>query len=342
MIKKILITGNQGYIGSVLTDKLIEKGYKIIGLDWGIFRNVEFIPKKYNPHAQIYKDIRDIKLEDLNGIDAVIHLAALCNDPLGNLNPLSTYEINYQATVKLANLAKQAGVKRILLSSSCSMYGISKQEFVSEEASLNPQTAYAKSKVKMEEDISKLAENNFSPIFLRNATVFGVSPRMRLDLVVQNLAAYGYLDGVITILSDGLPWRPLIHVNDVSQAFCFLLETPFEQVHNQAFNIGHKDNNLQIKTIAEMVKSIIPNTKIEIKNENPSDNRSYKVNFSKIYSLGFKPRWSVYEGIIEIYKTFKKIKFNKADFESDKYITLKKYQKMIASGQMDKNLKLLI
>ncbi|MCX6722128.1 MAG: SDR family oxidoreductase, partial [Candidatus Staskawiczbacteria bacterium] len=232
-------------------------------------------------------------------------------------------------------------VRKFLFSSSCSMYGISKQEFVSEQAPLNPQTPYAESKVRAEEEISKLANANFSPIFLRNATVFGVSPRMRLDLVVQNLIAYGYLNGTITILSDGLPWRPLIHVKDVAEAFCFLLEESLKKTHNQAFNVGKKENNVQIKTIAEMVKSVLPGTKIEIKNENLSDARSYKVDFSKIHSLGFKPRFTVLSGIKEIYETFKKVNFSKEDFESSDYITLKKYKELTKNGRMDENFKLI-
>jgi len=338
---KILITGNEGYIGSVLTEKLLERGHEVIGLDFGIFRDVNFVPRKMKPHLQIYKDIRDIKMQDLENVKAVIHLAAICNDPLGNLNPEATYDINFRASVKLAELAREAGVERFLFSSSCSMYGISNQDFVAEQANFNPQTPYAESKVKAEEAISSLANDKFSPIFLRNATVFGVSPRMRLDLVVQNLIAYGYCFGTISILSDGLPWRPLVHVQDVAEAFCFLLEAPIKQVHNQAFNIGHKDNNVQIKTIAEMVQSVMPHTKIEIRNEVPSDNRSYKVDFSKIYSLGFTPKFTILDGIKEIYETFKKIKFSTDDFKSDKYTTIKRYQNMIKSGEMDNNFKII-
>jgi len=221
------------------------------------------------------------------------------------------------------------------------MYGVSNREFVTEETGFNPQTPYANSKIKAEQGISQLADNKFSPIYLRNATVFGISPRMRLDLVVQNLVAYGYLFGTITILSDGTPWRPLVHIQDVADAFCFLLEVPRENIHNKAFNIGHKENNVQIKTIAEIVKSVIPNTKIEIKNERPDDTRSYKVDFSKIYSLGFAPKYTILDGVKEIYETFQKVNFSKNDFESDKYITLKRYQKMMELGKMDKNLRII-
>lgn len=340
-MKNILVTGNEGYIGCVLTEKLLGKGYKVTGFDLGIFKDAAFVSKKNKPTKQIYKDIRDVEISDLKEIDAIIHLAGLSNDPVGYINPQLTHQINFEASVKLAKLAKSAGIEKFLFSSSCSMYGISHKEFVTEDSLLNPQTPYAKAKVMVEEEVSKLADDKFCPIFLRNSTVFGVSPRMRLDLVVQNLVAYGYLFNVITILSDGSPWRPLIYINDLAEAFCFLLEFPEEKINNQAFNIGKKENNLQIKTIAEMVKSVIPNTKIEIKNETSGDVRSYKVDFSKIYSLGFKPKFTVLDGIEEIYETFKKVNFTKEDFESSDYITLKKYQELIKNGQMDENFRLI-
>ncbi len=336
-----MVTGNEGYIGRVLTEKLLAKGYEVIGLDLGIFRDARFIPTETKPTKQIYKDVRDIGLNDLDNIDAVIHLAGLSNDPVGYLNPQLTHQINFEASVALAKLAKAAGIEKFLFSSSCSMYGISKKEFVAEDSALNPQTPYALAKVKTEEGVSKLTDDKFCPVFLRNATVFGISPRMRLDLVVQNLVAYGYLSNTITILSDGTPWRPLVHIDDLAEAFCFLLKLPKEKISGQAFNVGRQDNNIQVKTIAEMIQSVIPNTKIEIKNENPTDTRSYKVDFSKIYSLGFEPKLSVLDGIQEIYETFKKINFSQKDFESDYYITLKRYQQMMAEGKMDKNLRII-
>lgn len=328
-MKKILVTGNEGYIGCVLTAKLLDLGYDVVGCDIGIFKDARFVPQKTKPTAQMYKDIREVTSGDLKNIDAIVHLAGLSNDPLGSLNPELTYEINHKASVELARSAKSAGVKRFLFSSSCSSYGVSNDEFVNEESAFNPQSVYADSKVRAERDISKLADSRFSPSFLRNATVFGVSPRMRLDLVAQNLAAYGYLNGVITILSDGSPWRPLVHIEDVADAFCFLLEAPRNLIHNQAFNVGHKDNNVQIKTIAEVVQSVMPGTRIEIKSESSSDSRSYKVDFSKLYSLGFYPKRTVLEGIREMYEVFKAVHFNKDYFENDHYITLNRYQNKI-------------
>lgn len=328
-MEKILVTGNEGYIGCVLTDKLVDLGYEVIGLDIGIFKDSRFVPRGKAPTTQLYKDVRQVEKRDLKDICAIIHLAGLSNDPLGSLNPELTYAINYRASVNLAKIAKTAGVKRFFFSSSCSNYGVSSGGLVNEESLFNPQSAYAESKVRAEKDISLLADSSFSPTFLRNATVFGISPRMRMDLVVQNLAAYGYLNGVITILSDGLPWRPLVHIEDVSDALCFLLKAPRESIHNQAFNVGHKENNIQVKTIAEMVRSAMPGTRIEVKNEVPSDSRSYQVDFSKIYSLGFSPTRTVEDGVREICEIFKAISFSKEDFESDYYITLKRYQNKI-------------
>jgi len=332
-MQTVLVSGNQGYIGSVLVKKLVDAGYKVIGLDTGFFDSHKFVPELVKPHLQIKKDVRDVVVEDLEGIDAVIHLAAISNDPMGSLLPEITYDINHRGSVHLAQCAKAGGVKRFLFSSSCSMYGIAQEDLVSEEATFNPQTPYAESKVFAERDISKMADDYFAPVFLRNSTVFGVSPRMRFDLVVQNLAAYGYLDGVIRIMSDGTPWRPLIHIEDVSEAFCFLLKADRSAVFNQAFNVGNKENNIQVKTIAEYVKDVIPNTTIEINDSNQDDSRSYKVDFSKIYNLGFAPKWSVLNGVQELYETFKKIDFTVEQFVSDDFIRLRKYKRLL-DGKM--------
>lgn len=336
---KVLITGNEGYIGSVLAPKLVKAGYEVVGLDIGIFKNAEFVPRSIEKFTQIYKDIRDVIADDLFGFDAIIHLAALSNDPLGELNPKVTFDINYRATIELAKNAKKAGVSRFLFSSSCSMYGVANDGLVSESASFDPQSAYAKAKVLAERDLLLLADDFFSPVFLRNATVFGISPRMRLDLLVQNLVAYGYLNNVVTILSDGKPWRPQLHIEDVADAFMFFLTLPRNVVSGQAYNIGRNDNNLQIKDIAQMIQRAIPEASLEIKNQNPSDTRSYKVDFSKLGSLGFVPKKSVPSGIEEILSTFKKIDFSHDHFSSDKFVTIKRYQKMIKEGVLDTSLR---
>jgi nucleoside-diphosphate-sugar epimerase len=319
---------------------LLGRGYRVVGLDSGVFRDVAFVPRAAAPHEQITKDIRDVEPADFKGVDAVMHLAALSNDPLGSLNPEATHAVNHRATVRVAEAARAAGVRRFLFSSSCSMYGVSSESFVTESASFNPQTPYAEAKVAAERDLRALANERFSPVYLRNATVFGISPRMRLDLVVQNLVAYGYLFDTITILSDGTPWRPLVHVRDVSEAFVLFLELPREVVHNQAFNIGHRENNLQIREIAGMVQQELPSTKIEIKNENPSDNRSYRVSFDRAYAAGYSPRYLVRDGIREIHEVYRRVKFSPEDFQSDAYITLKRYQRLQNEGRIDSDLRL--
>ena len=338
---RVLVTGNEGYIGSVLTDVLAREGYEVIGYDSGVFRDVAFVPRPSTVSRQITKDIRDAEPSDFEGVDAVVHLAALSNDPLGSLNPEATYAVNHRATVRVAEAAKSAGVRRFLFSSSCSMYGVSSESFVTENASFNPQTPYAEAKVAAERDLRTLADERFSPVYLRNATVFGISPRMRLDLVVQNLVAYGYLKGTITILSDGTPWRPLVHVRDVADAFRHFLELPREQVHDQAFNIGHRDNNLQVREIAHMVQHALPSTTIEIKNENPSDTRSYRVAFDRAYAAGYRPRVVVPQGVDEIRDTFRRVHFSDDDFQSDAYITLKRYQRLQAEGRIDSELRVV-
>lgn len=338
-LKNVLITGNEGYIGCVLTALLVGRGYHVTGFDTGAFRDVAMVPREAEAHVQVTKDIRDAEPSDFAGIDAVIHLAALSNDPLGSLNPAATHAINHHATVRVAVAAREAGVRRFLFSSSCSMYGVSTEDLVSESASFNPQTPYAEAKVAAERDLRALADDRFSPVYLRNATVFGISPRMRLDLVVQNLVAYGQLFGTITILSDGTPWRPLVHVRDVAEAFRLFLELPRDQVHNQAFNIGHQDNNLQVRDIAGMVKDVVPGTNIEIRNESPGDTRSYRVGFQRAYAAGYAPRLRVLDGVKEIHDTFSRVGLTRDDFTSDAYITLKRYERLMAEGMLDSELR---
>lgn len=337
----ILVTGNEGYIGSVLVEKLRGQGHCVTGIDSGIFHDAAFSSVRVSPDRQIYKDIRDITADNLEGLDAIIHLAGLSNDPLGHFKPEITYDINWRASVHLAQLAKQKGVKRFLFSSSCSLYGVAGDVAVTEEAAFNPQTPYAESKVYAERDIGTLTDDSFCPVFLRNATVFGISPRLRLDLVVQDLAVRGYVDAMITILSDGTPWRPLVHISDVSDAFIFLLQAPRDVVCNQAFNVGKQENNVQVRDIAAMVGSILPDARIEIKNENTSDARSYQVDFSKIYGLGFRARYSVQDGIKEVVEAYRRVNMSNNDRDCDQYITLKRYQNLIACGIMDGQLRLL-
>ena len=275
----ILLTGHNGYIGSILLIKLLEKGYNVSGFDNDYFSDCKFFDPKQKINY-LHKDIRNVNSQDLYGIDAVIHLAALSNDPLGELNPNLTDEINHQSSIQLAKVAKSAGVKRFLFSSSCSIYGQSdKDSMVNENSILNPLTEYAKSKVKTEEQLSQLADDNFSPVYLRNATAYGLSPRLRTDVVVNNLTCWAYTTGSIKLMSDGTSWRPLIHVDDISNTFCEMLKSPIQDIHNQAFNVGKNDQNYTVKQIAEIVTNCLPNSKIEYSPSATTDKRTYKVDF---------------------------------------------------------------
>lgn len=338
--KKVLITGNEGYIGCVLTEYLIEAGFEVTGLDNGVFKNARFVFPKFKAKHQIYKDIRDVKENDLKGHDSVVHLAALSNDSLGYLNPLLTYEINWKASVKLAELSKRIGIKRFIFISSCSVYGISEGEIANETSSLAPQTPYAESKIKAEMDISSFGDSNFAPVFLRAATVFGVSPRLRLDLVVNDLLAQACLFKKMIILSDGTPWRPVLYIRDLCEAIHFLLEAPKEKVANQVFNIGDRNNNLQIRDIALIIKKMLSDVEIEIKGMKVEDQRSYQVSFDKIYSLGWRPKYTFREGLQETEKVFReRLKVN--SLEDINYITLKKYKKLLGNGRLDDNLRMI-
>lgn len=338
----LMITGNTGYIGSVMTRFFKQCGYKVKGLDLQLYKGCEFVEQFDPPDHQITKDIRNVNEEDLDGVTDIIHLAALSNDPLGELNQNLTYEINYKGTLKLANLAKKTGVKKFLFSSSCSMYGISDSDMpLTEDGSLNPITAYAKSKVFAERDLSQLADDNFHPVFMRNATVYGVSPMLRLGLVVNNLVAWAHTTGKVAILSDGTPWRPIIHVEDMCRAFKAVLEAPVENVHDQAFNIGLNEENYQIKDLALMVEKIVPDCRAEILNETGSDERSYRVDFSKLKEIfpEFAPQWNVEKGIDQLYKSYTENNFTLDDFESVKFFRIRWIKELIENGVIDKGLK---
>ena len=345
MRDKILITGNNGYIGPVMAKLFQENGYKVIGLDSNYYQGCDFFPvEKYIPSGQIIKDIRDVNEKDLEGISAVIHLAALSNDPLGELNPFLTSEINDKATINLARIAKKQGIKRFIFASSCSLYGIADDDIpISEEGKLNPITAYAKAKVEAEQGLSKLADDTFHPVYMRNATVYGLSPKLRLDLVVNNLTAYAYLTGRVTILSDGTPWRPLIHVEDFCRAYLAVLHAPIEKIHNQAFNVGQNRENYQVQEVARIVEEIIPNCRVEILNETGPDERSYRVDFTKIMTelSEFNPLWNIKKGVKELYHAFKKNGITLGDFESDQYFRVRKLKNLLETEALDNHLRFI-
>lgn len=338
-----MITGNQGYIGKVMTKMMLDKGFSVTGLDTDYYDGCDLEygeEKEADSIKQITKDIRDAHEEDFEGIDVVCHLAALSNDPLGELDPSLTEKINYMASVNIAKFAKKRGVKRFLFSSSCSMYGISDEKYLTEKSKIKPLTAYAKSKVNTERDISALADEEFSPVFLRNATAYGLSPRLRFDLVLNNLAGYAFTTGKITIKSDGTPWRPLVHIEDISRAFIAVIEAPVETIHNQAFNVGQNKENYQIKDIANAVKKVIPGCEIEYTNEHGSDSRTYNVNFDKIHSKlpSFEPKWNITEGVNELYEAFKKCNLSYDEFIGRKYTRLKHLKHLIENNKLNERL----
>jgi len=339
---RVLVTGNLGYIGTVLTPLLEQAGHEVIGLDSDLYQQCTFgkdLPKV----PQIKKDIRDITRKDLQGYDGVIHLAALSNDPLGNLNPDLTMEINHKASVRLARLAKQAGVKRFLFSSSCSTYGAAGDDLTTEESPFNPVTPYGQSKVLVEKDLSKLADDAFCPVFLRNATAFGYSPRLRFDLVLNNLVAWATTTGNIYLKSDGTPWRPLVHVEDISRAFLACLEAPQERVLNQAFNVGRTEDNYRIKELAEIVARVVPDCVVEYAPDAGPDKRTYRVSCEKIQRTlpTFQPQWDAQKGAKELYNAYVDFGLKMDEFEGPSFKRIQHIKLLLAEGKLDKNLRWL-
>ena len=330
---KVLVTGSEGYIGSVLVRFLQDSGHEVVGLDTCYFSNRQFIGEM--PTYKLLKDdIRDVKVSQLEGFDAICHLAALSNDPAGELIARITEDINYHGTVSLAKKAKRAGVKRFILSGSCSIYGAGDtSDFLTEEAAFNPVTSYGRSKVWAERDLSKLADESFSPVYLRNATAFGMSPKLRLDLVVNNLVAWAYTTKKIAMTSDGTPWRPIVHVKDVCLAFKCALEAPISAIHDQAFNIGRTDANYQIKQIAEAVGTIITDAEITFgkKVGEDSDKRTYRVSFEKAKNKlpDFVPKWTLIDGIKEAYESYKKFGLKEEHLHGNQFITLNRYKNLL-------------
>ncbi|GAC69186.1 NAD-dependent epimerase/dehydratase family protein [Gordonia soli] len=302
---KVLITGNQGYLGTVMSPIVTAAGHDVHGLDSGLFAECVLGPQPTDAPT-LAVDLRDVTVEQLRGFDAVIHLAALSNDPLGALAPEITHDINHHASVRLARLAKEAGVSRFLYASTCSVYGAAGESLVTEEAVLNPLTPYAVSKVQVESDVAALADESFSPTFLRNATAFGFSPRLRADIVVNNLVGSAVLTGEVLVLSDGTPWRPLVHAEDIANAFLAVLEAPQEVVHNAAFNVGSEENNVTVAEIADIVADVVPSATVRITGEFGGDPRSYRVDFSRIRKAlpDLEVAWDVRRGAEELYRGY--------------------------------------
>jgi nucleoside-diphosphate-sugar epimerase len=338
---RILLTGDKGYIGSVMVPLLVQKGHTVTGLDSDWFEQSAFSDLSCKIVSR-KKDLRDLELSDLEGFDAVIHLAGLSNDPLGDLNPALTYEINHAASVRLAGLAKKAGVTRFLFSSSCSTYGAaSPEELLDEQAQFRPVTPYGRSKVLVEQEVAKLADSSFSPTFLRNATAYGVSPRLRFDLVLNNLVAWALATGRIYIKSDGTPWRPIVHIEDISRAFIAVLNAPREAIHCESFNVGQTAENYQIRELAEIVSETVPGCQVEYAQDGSPDTRCYRVDFGKIGRLlpEFKPQWNARQGAKELYDALRIAGLRLEDFEGPRYKRIAHLQELLSSGRLGVDLR---
>jgi len=335
---KVLVTGTEGYLGSLLPPLLFERGHEVIGVDTGyykvgwLYNGTDFTAKTLN------KDIRQISVEDLQGVEAIVHMAELSNDPTGQLAPHITYEINHQGSVRLAKLAKEAGVRRFVYMSSCSVYGVATEGDVTEESSVNPQTAYAECKTLVERDVKPLADDDFSPTFMRNATAFGASPRMRFDIVLNNLAGLAWTTKEIKMISDGTPWRPLAHALDICKAIVCTLEAPRDIIHNQIFNVGDTANNYRVKEIAAIIAEVFPGCQLSFGDQG-ADNRSYRVSFEKINTTlpGFKCDWDAQRGAQQLFDLFTQIDLTEDTFLSRGFTRLKQLEYLIRTQQIDQN-----
>jgi nucleoside-diphosphate-sugar epimerase len=338
---RILLTGHHGYIGSVTGPLLRAAGHEVTGLDTFFYEGCDLRDEPDGIPAQRL-DLRDADPGALAGHNAIVHLAALSNDPLGDVSPELTKAINFEATVRLARAAKEAGVSRFVFSSSCSMYGASTRErAVDESAPLHPLTAYAESKVLSEEALGELADDDFSPVFMRNATAYGVSPRLRVDLVLNNLVGWAFTTGKVKIMSDGTPWRPLIHIEDISRATLAVLEAPREAVHGEAFNVGRNEENYQVRELAEIVRETVGDCEIEYAGSGDPDPRSYRVDFTK-FADAFPDAgllWTARDGAQEVLDAYREVDLTLEDFEGDRYIRLKRLRLLLERGELDPELR---
>ncbi len=337
---RVLVTGSDGYIGQVLVPLFEAAGHDVVGADTGYFEGCDFgaVPPS---REFVRSDVREIPEDVFRGIDAVVHLAAISNDPLGDLNPACTHAINHHATVATAVKAKAAGVRRFLHSSSCSLYGAQGDAPISEDGEFNPVTPYGESKVWAERDLSSLADDDFSPTYLRNATAYGASPRLRGDLVVNNLTGWAVTTGKVFLKSDGTSWRPLVHIEDISRAFLALMEAELDVVHDEAFNVGTSAENYLISDVARLVAEIVPNCTVSISDNATDDPRNYRVNCDKLARTvpGFEPKWTVAKGIKELAEAFTDFSLSVDDLEGDRFMRVKRILRLLDSGRLDQDLR---
>ena len=339
--KRVLVTGDRGYIGAVLVPFLRDHGHHMVGLDAGWYEGCDFGPM--DGATEVPRDIRDVTVDDLEGFDAVIHLAAVSNDPVGHLNPQATYSVNADGAVHVAATAKEAGVPRFLFSSSCSLYGAAGDAPVTEEGQFNPVTPYGESKVLAEERISKLADHMFSPVYLRNATAYGSSPRLRADIVVNNLTGCAFTQGEVRLQSDGSPWRPLVHIEDISRAFLAALEAPVDAIHDQAFNVGRDEDVVQIRDVALQVSQALDCPVTFAESAGP-DIRDYRVDFSKIKRVlpAYQAKWTVSRGIEQLAEDMQRFGLSTEDFEGPRFVRLARINELLASGRLNDNLEMTV
>lgn len=335
---KILLVGSEGYLGSLLGPKLLREGHDAIGFDTGFYREGTLYRASGITPRTLSKDLRQAIVEDFHGFDAIVHLGELSNDPIGQLAPEITYEINHQGSVHLAQLARQAGVRRFIYMSSCSVYGVSDAEYVDELSGVDPQTAYAVCKVRVENDVAKLATDTFSPVFLRNATAYGASPHMRFDIVLNNLSGLAWTTHEIRMTSDGTPWRPLVHGLDICEAISQVLQAPREAIHNQIFNVGETSHNYRVREIAEIVAKTFDGCKLTFGAPSP-DNRSYRVSFEKIrkHLPGFRCAWDARRGAQQLHELFERIGLTKEMFGNRSFTRLKQIEHLLRTKQIDEH-----